>query len=176
MALRSQAATGNIPIILLTARGLPEDRVRGLELGADDYITKPFDINELVARVRSVGQAIEHPQVEARGLLLTQPHSALGTVQTLAEEHEAQLLNYLKATPHEVGLLINFGPQPQFKRFAFENTRKEWWIQQQNQRLSEILNHKNVRHWFDIRPGAVHDWPVWREMMPDYLGKINYLV
>ena len=52
--LRSQAATANIPIILLTARGLPEDRVRGLELGADDYITKPFDITELAARVRAV--------------------------------------------------------------------------------------------------------------------------
>lgn len=52
--LRSQAVTANIPIILLTARGLPEDRVRGLELGADDYITKPFDIIELAARVRSV--------------------------------------------------------------------------------------------------------------------------
>lgn len=52
--LRSQASTANIPIILLTARGLPEDRVRGLELGADDYITKPFDIIELAARVRSV--------------------------------------------------------------------------------------------------------------------------
>jgi diguanylate cyclase (GGDEF)-like protein len=52
--LRSQAATANIPIILLTARGLPEDRVRGLELGADDYITKPFDIVELAARVRAV--------------------------------------------------------------------------------------------------------------------------
>jgi len=52
--LRSQASTANIPIILLTARGLPEDRVRGLELGADDYITKPFDITELAARVRSV--------------------------------------------------------------------------------------------------------------------------
>ncbi len=52
--LRSQATTANIPIILLTARGLPEDRVRGLELGADDYITKPFDITELAARVRAV--------------------------------------------------------------------------------------------------------------------------
>ena len=52
--LRSQAATANTPVVLLTARGLPEDRVRGLELGADDYITKPFDINELVARIRSV--------------------------------------------------------------------------------------------------------------------------
>ena len=52
--LRSQASTANIPIILLTARGLPEDRVRGLELGADDYITKPFDSTELAARVRAV--------------------------------------------------------------------------------------------------------------------------
>jgi DNA-binding response OmpR family regulator len=52
--LRSQATTASIPIVLLTARGLPEDRVRGLELGADDYITKPFDINELVARIRAV--------------------------------------------------------------------------------------------------------------------------
>ncbi|HEU4895451.1 MAG TPA: response regulator, partial [Acidimicrobiia bacterium] len=52
--LRSQAATASIPIILLTARGLPEDRVRGLELGADDYITKPFDITELAARIRAV--------------------------------------------------------------------------------------------------------------------------
>jgi len=52
--LRSQAATVAVPIILLTARGLREDRVRGLELGADDYITKPFDILELAARVRAV--------------------------------------------------------------------------------------------------------------------------
>ncbi len=52
--IRSHGATGNTSIILLTARGLPEDRVRGLELGADDYITKPFDIGELVARVKAV--------------------------------------------------------------------------------------------------------------------------
>ena len=52
--IRASAATGNSSIILLTARGLPEDRVRGLELGADDYITKPFDVSELVARVKAV--------------------------------------------------------------------------------------------------------------------------
>lgn len=45
-------------------------------------------------------------------------------VRTLAPEHEAQLLNYLKATPYEVGLLLNFGPQPQIKRKAYDNTRK----------------------------------------------------
>lgn len=45
-------------------------------------------------------------------------------VKELAPEHEAQLLNYLKATPYEVGLLLNFGPAPQKKRLAFDNQRK----------------------------------------------------
>ena len=51
-------------------------------------------------------------------------------VKSLAVEHEAQLLNYLKATPYEVGLLLNFGPKPETKRRSFDNTRKEWWIVQ----------------------------------------------
>lgn len=42
----------------------------------------------------------------------------------LVEEHEAQLLNYLKATDIEVGLLLNFGPKPEIKRKAFDNNRK----------------------------------------------------
>ena len=41
-----------------------------------------------------------------------------------APEHEAQLLNYLRATPYEVGLLFNFGPKPQFKRLVFDASRK----------------------------------------------------
>ena len=44
----------DVPIIMLTARGEEGDRVRGLELGADDYITKPFSLRELLARVRAV--------------------------------------------------------------------------------------------------------------------------
>ena len=51
-------------------------------------------------------------------------------VKTLVDEHEAQLLNYLKATPFEVGLLLNFGPKPETKRRSFDNTRKEWWLAQ----------------------------------------------
>ena len=42
----------------------------------------------------------------------------------VAVEHEAQLLNYLRATPYEVGLLLNFGPKTQVKRFAYDNARK----------------------------------------------------
>ncbi len=53
----------------------------------------------------------------------------------LADEHEAQLLNYLKATPYEVGLLLNFGPKPETKRRSFDNTRKEWWIAQNKKKM-----------------------------------------
>ena len=53
-ALRADPATAAIPIIMLTARGEESDRVSGLELGADDYVTKPFSPKELVARVAAL--------------------------------------------------------------------------------------------------------------------------
>jgi two-component system phosphate regulon response regulator PhoB len=52
--LRRMSETANVPIIMLTARGEEEDRVRGLETGADDYVTKPFSPRELIARVNAV--------------------------------------------------------------------------------------------------------------------------
>ena len=52
--LRSDARTGDIPIIMLTARGEESDKILGLESGADDYITKPFSPRELMARIRAV--------------------------------------------------------------------------------------------------------------------------
>jgi two-component system, OmpR family, phosphate regulon response regulator PhoB len=52
--LRRKAETRDLPIIMLTARGEETDRVRGLEVGADDYVAKPFSPSELVARVRAV--------------------------------------------------------------------------------------------------------------------------
>jgi len=52
--LRRDARTRNVPILMLTARGSERDRITGLELGADDYLTKPFSVRELVARVAAV--------------------------------------------------------------------------------------------------------------------------
>jgi len=52
----------NVPVIMLTARGEENDRVRGLELGADDYVTKPFSPQELVSRVRAVLRRVEPPK------------------------------------------------------------------------------------------------------------------
>jgi DNA-binding response OmpR family regulator len=53
-ALRADRGTAAVPIIMLTARAEEQDRIRGLELGADDYVAKPFSPNELVARIRAV--------------------------------------------------------------------------------------------------------------------------
>ena len=52
--LRSRPVNGNVPVIMLTARDSEVDKVVGLELGADDYVTKPFSHRELVARIRAV--------------------------------------------------------------------------------------------------------------------------
>jgi DNA-binding response OmpR family regulator len=52
--LRGKPETADLPIIMLTARGAETDRVAGLDLGADDYVTKPFSLRELAARVRAV--------------------------------------------------------------------------------------------------------------------------
>ncbi len=52
--LRRKSATANVPIIMLTARGEESDRIRGLETGADDYVTKPFSPRELLARIAAV--------------------------------------------------------------------------------------------------------------------------
>src|SRR5512142_1869478 len=56
--LRSRQETRNVPIIMLTARGEESDRVRGLDTGADDYLTKPFSMTELLARLRAVMRRI----------------------------------------------------------------------------------------------------------------------
>jgi two-component system phosphate regulon response regulator PhoB len=56
--LRARQETRNTPIVMLTARGEETDRVRGLDMGADDYVTKPFSMTELLARLRAVMRRI----------------------------------------------------------------------------------------------------------------------
>ncbi len=58
--LRNDVPTANVPVVMLTAKPQAAERVKGLDLGADDYITKPFEIEELVARVRSVIRRAHH--------------------------------------------------------------------------------------------------------------------
>ena len=64
--LRSEETYANLPVILLTARKDVEDRVEGLDVGADDYITKPFHIGEVVARIRALLriQELQHRMID----------------------------------------------------------------------------------------------------------------
>ncbi|MCK4842938.1 MAG: phosphate regulon transcriptional regulator PhoB [Methylococcales bacterium] len=74
MRLKKDDFFKTIPIILLTARGEEEDKVRGLEIGADDYVTKPFSPKELIARIKAVlrrsGKNIEDEVLTAHNITL----------------------------------------------------------------------------------------------------------
>ena len=76
--LKRETRTAQIPILMLTARGEEVDRIVGLELGADDYITKPFSPREVVLRIKAVlrrvqGERVERPQIEVGDLRLDIP-------------------------------------------------------------------------------------------------------
>ncbi|MGQ9673361.1 MAG: response regulator [Candidatus Aminicenantales bacterium] len=75
--LKSKPEWSSIPIIMVTARGDEADRVLGLELGADDYVTKPFSARELVARVKAVlrrqTKIEEMKKIEVEGILVIDP-------------------------------------------------------------------------------------------------------
>jgi two-component system KDP operon response regulator KdpE len=68
--LRTIREVSNVPVIMLTAKGEEEDRIRGLELGADDYITKPFSPRELVSRVKAVLRRTETPATSTHGPII----------------------------------------------------------------------------------------------------------
>ena len=106
--LRSEERTRGIPLIMLTARGEEQDKVLGLESGADDYITKPFSPRELVARIKAVlrrraPETTEDP-VELGGLRLdpaTHRLAAAGSPVTLGPT-EFRLLHFLMTHPERV--------------------------------------------------------------------------
>ena len=84
--LKRESMTRDIPVVMLTARGEEEDRVRGLETGADDYITKPFSPKELVARIKAVMRRISPMAVEEVKLLhffMTHPERVYSREQLL---------------------------------------------------------------------------------------------
>lgn len=66
--LRNRPETATLPVIMLTARGEEDERVRGLAVGADDYVVKPFSVPELMARVKAMLRRA-HPQIVARMLV-----------------------------------------------------------------------------------------------------------
>ncbi|MEW6178580.1 MAG: response regulator transcription factor [Chloroflexota bacterium] len=94
----------DVPIIMLTARGEEQDRVKGLNVGADDYVTKPFSATELVARVRAVLRRVKTPQHGMQNRYFTHKNLRIDFARAEVWKDDRQV--YLSAT--EYRLLIQF--------------------------------------------------------------------
>ncbi|MEO0664767.1 MAG: response regulator transcription factor [Pseudomonadota bacterium] len=93
-----RGATLQVPVIMLTARSSIEDRVAGLEAGADDYLAKPFAIIELIARIKSIAR---RPQISAQETVLTAGTLSLDRARRIAKRGE----DVLDLSPLEFRLL-----------------------------------------------------------------------
>lgn len=97
---------GRTPVLVLTARDTPEDKVAGLDSGADDYLTKPFDLGELVARLRALirrAKGVVSPVLEHGGVTLdpvTQRVSRAGEDVALSGREYALLLEFMTHPRH----------------------------------------------------------------------------
>ena len=106
--LKQDKQTRELPIIMLTARGEEEDRVRGLEAGADDYVTKPFSPRELVARMKAVLRRVaphtSEEVIETAGLRLDPvSHRVSGNGQSISiGPTEYRMLLFLMTHPERV--------------------------------------------------------------------------
>jgi DNA-binding response OmpR family regulator len=99
--LRAESATSGIPVLVLTAKREQEDRIEGFELGADDYLTKPFSPRELVLRVRAILRRVGDAGSTAGGRILQ-----AGPLRLHVESHRASMADVeLSLTPTEFRLL-----------------------------------------------------------------------
>ena len=103
--LKKEPVYKDIPIILLTARGEEEDKIRGLEIGADDYMTKPFSPKELIARIRAV--------LRRSGKIQGQAQITLGDLILDTEQHRLSISDkQLEVSPTEFRLMQFFMTHP----------------------------------------------------------------
>ena len=119
--VRTNKKIKNIPIIMLTARGEEEDRLKGLEMGADDYVTKPFSINELLARAKAVLKRIR-PIFAEEEVIFEDIKINIGTHKVFRNSKE------IKLGPTEFNLL----------RFFMENISR---VFSRQQLLTHVWKH-----------------------------------
>ena len=121
------------PVIMLTARSLTEDRVEGLESGADDYITKPFELEELVARVRS---AIRRRGWERQRVSRVASVLVFGDARIDFDSHEVTVRGEpLRLTKLELDLV----------RYLAQNTGRVVSREELLQQVWKLRNHPNTR-------------------------------
>lgn len=107
-SLKRHPKTRSVPLVILTALTTEEDRVKGLELGADDYLTKPFSMKELMARMRALLRRGRLADEESE-----QAAIQVGPLTIESDRHEARMAGrLLKLTPIEFSLLKCLARQP----------------------------------------------------------------
>lgn len=106
--LKNQEENKRIPIIMLTARSAEDDKISGLDTGADDYVTKPFSVQELIARMKAVlrrSGAKTDTEVISIGPLFIEPNShrvALNNIDVMMSPTEYKLLYFFASNPNKV--------------------------------------------------------------------------
>lgn len=107
---RMLTETYNIPIVMLTARGSVDDKLLGLETGADDYITKPFDLREVIMRVRAILRRFDRAENQGAG----QETGAQSGRLVISEKEWSVTLDGSRVglTPKEFELLLFFSRHP----------------------------------------------------------------
>jgi two-component system response regulator RegX3 len=119
---RELRAGSSLPIILLTARDAELDRVLGLELGADDYVTKPFSSAELTSRVRALLRRRELDRVDPGSATIT-----VGSVRIDLARHEVEVDGHkVRLTPSEFKLLNLLAGEPE-RVFSREQIMERLW-------------------------------------------------
>src|SRR5579859_3007486 len=145
---RELRAAGGVPVVMLTARSTEEDRIAGLELGADDYVTKPFSPRELVLRVQAVlrrGGAAAAAGVTSYGggaLVIDEPRRAVTARGTTAE-----------LTPTEWGVLVALATVPGrvYSRYELINRVRGYEFEGYERTVDSHV--KNLRRKIEADPG-----------------------
>lgn len=97
----------NMPVLILSARTLPEDRTRGFDVGADQYLTKPFELDELLSRVKNL--LVRYQPGDARPVVSNSSTFAFGNAKIDFESHEVEIDGKpVRMTPLELKLLQYF--------------------------------------------------------------------
>lgn len=123
--LETVREVSNVPVIMLTAKGEEDDRVRGLELGADDYVTKPFSPRELVSRVKAV---------------LRRTESASGSMHGLIEVDDRLKIDFDRREIWLEGKLVKLRPTEY--RMLYHLVQNAGWVVTHDQLLTKVWGYE----------------------------------
>jgi DNA-binding response OmpR family regulator len=150
VARELRSAGGGVPVLMLTAKSAEEDRIRGLELGADDYVTKPFSPRELVLRVQAILRRGRGGPVAEQGV------TSYGDDELVIDEPRRTVVvrgASIDLTPTEWGLLLALATVPGrvYSRFELINRVRGYEFEGYERTVDSHV--KNLRRKIETDPG-----------------------